>query len=123
MRKLLLIALLCSAGHAQEHLGTIVFPNSGKTEAQSAFLRGVLLLHNFAYPQAQKAFAEAQTIDPKFALAYWGEAMTYNHPLWNQVDIEAGRRVLAKLRPLAASATPRERGYIDAIEALYGAGD
>src|SRR6266550_3824620 len=123
MRKLLLIALLCSAAHAQEHLGTIVFLNSGKPAAQAAFLRGVLLLHNFAYPQAEKAFVEAQKIDPEFTLAYWGEAMTYNHPLWNQVDVEAGRRVLAKLRPLAASATPRERGYIDAVGALYGEGD
>jgi tetratricopeptide (TPR) repeat protein len=123
MRKLLLIVLLSSPIHAQEHLGTIVFPNSGKPEAQAAFLRGVLLLHNFAYPQAEKAFVEAQKIDPKFALAYWGQAMTYNHPLWNQVDVEAGRRVLQNLRPLAASATPRERGYFEAIEALYGPGD
>jgi len=123
MRKLLLIVLLCSSAHAQEHLGTIVFPNSGKPEAQAAFLRGVLLLHNFAYPQAETAFVEAQKIDPKFALAYWGESMTYNHPLWNQVDVEAGRRVLQDLRPLAASATPRERGYIEAVEALYGPGD
>ena len=35
--------------------GTIVFPNNGKPEAQEPFLRGVLLLHNFAYPQAQRA--------------------------------------------------------------------
>src|SRR5581483_10626599 len=122
MRKLLLIALLCSAAHAQEHLGTIVFPNSGSPEAQAAFLRGVLLLHNFAYPQAKEAFVEAQKIDPKFVLAYWGEAMTYNHPLWNQFDLEGGRRVLEKVRPLVASAMPRERGYIEAIEALYGEG-
>lgn len=120
MPVLLMIVLLATS---PEHLGTIVFPNSGKPAAQAAFLRGVLLLHNFAYPQAQKAFAEAREIDPKFALAYWGEAMTYNHPLWNQVDVEAGRGALKNLRPLAASATPRERGYIDAVEALYGAGD
>ena len=123
MRKFLLALLLCSAAQAQEHFGTIVFPNSGKSEAQPAFLRGVLLLHNFAYPQAERAFVEAQKIDPKFALAYWGEAMTYNHPIWHEVDVEAGRRVLQDLRPLASSVTPRERGYIDAIEALYSPGD
>jgi tetratricopeptide (TPR) repeat protein len=115
----LLLALLLAV--PPEHLGTIVFPNSGKPEAQSAFLRGVLLLHNFAYPQAKAAFVEAQQIDPKFALAYWGEAMTYNHPLWNQVDVDAGRQALKNVRQLAA--TPRERGYIDAVEALYGPGD
>jgi len=62
MRKFLLALLLCSAAQAQEHFGTIVFPNSGKSEAQPAFLRGVLLLHNFAYPQAERAFVEAQKI-------------------------------------------------------------
>src|SRR5713226_20539 len=123
MRKLLLALLLCTPVQAQEHLGAIVFPNSGKAEAQTAFLRGMLLLHNFAYPQAQRAFAEAEKIDPKFALAYWGEAMTYNHPIWNQADLEAGRRILQELRPLKASATSRERGYIEALEALYGEGD
>ncbi|HYS53906.1 MAG TPA: hypothetical protein VER58_09130 [Thermoanaerobaculia bacterium] len=105
----------------QEQLGTIVFANSGKPEAQAAFLRGVLLLHNFAYPQAKSAFVEAQKIDPNFALAYWGEAMTYNHPIWNQVDVDKGRGVLERVKSLNAS--PRERGYIEALEALYGEGD
>ena len=123
MRKFVLLLFLCTAAHAQQQLGTIVFPNSGKPEAQAAFLHGVLLLHNFAYPQAAEAFREAQKIDPKFAMAYWGEAMTYNHPLWNQYDGESGRRVLQELEGLKASATPREQGYIAAIEALYGAGD
>ena len=111
----LLLAFLLAV--PPDHLGTIVFPNSGKPEAQAAFLRGVLLLHNFAYPQAKEAFVEAQKIDPKFALAYWGEAMTYNHPLWNQIDVEAGRRALKNAGSLTM--TPRERGYVEAVEALY----
>jgi tetratricopeptide (TPR) repeat protein len=122
MHKLALIVLLCTAVQAQEQLGTIVFPNSGKPEAQAAFLRGVLLLHNFAYPQAERAFVEAEKIDPNFAMAYWGEAMTHNHPLWNQFDGEGGKRVLGQLTPLK-SVTARERGYIEAVEALYGGGD
>ncbi|PYQ49675.1 MAG: hypothetical protein DMF59_12890 [Acidobacteria bacterium] len=102
-------------------LGTIVFPNSGKPEAQDAFLRGVLLLHNFAYLQAKDAFVEAEKIDPKFVLAYWGEAMTHNHPIWNQVDVEKGRSVLDKVKTLQMTA--RERGYIEALQALYGEGE
>ena len=99
-------------------LGTILFPNSGKAEAQPAFLRGVLLLHNFAYPHAKEAFVEAQKIDPQFALAYWGEAMTYNHPLWNQIDVDKGRSAIDKATNLQM--TPRERGYVEAVRALYG---
>ena len=114
------IALLFVAAttHAEQRLGTIVFPNSGKAEAQAAFLRGVALLHNFAYPQAAKAFQEAEAIDPNFALAYWGEAMTHNHPLWYQYDKDGGRAALAKMTTKPADA--RERGYVDAVEALYG---
>jgi hypothetical protein len=103
---------------ADQRLGTIVFPNSGKPAAQAAFLRGVALLHNFAYPQAAAAFQEAEKSDPQFALAYWGEAMTHNHPLWYQYDKDGGRAALAKLKTRPADA--RERGYLDAVEALYG---
>ncbi|HET9370585.1 MAG TPA: tetratricopeptide repeat protein, partial [Vicinamibacterales bacterium] len=68
--------------HVVEGLGTLAFPNSGNAAAQEPFLRGVLLLHSFEYDAAAEAFREAQQADPNFALAYWGEAMTYNHPLW-----------------------------------------
>ena len=104
-----------------ESLGTIDFPNSGAPEAQEAFVRGVLLLHSFEYDDAKEAFLEAQAIDPEFDLAYWGEAMTYNHPLWRQQDREAANSVLAKLSDPAP--TPREQGYIDALVILYGDGD
>jgi len=98
-------------------LGTIVFPNNGKPEAQEPFLRGVLLLHNFAYPQAARAFEEAERIDPNFALAYWGEAMTYNHPIWYEVDLDRGRDAVK--RGQKAGGGP----WLDAVAALYGDGD
>ena len=31
-----------------------------------------------------RRFVEAQKADPGFAMAYWGEAMTYNHAVWQQ---------------------------------------
>src|SRR5262249_13864856 len=61
-------------------LGRIEFPNSGPRAAQAPFLRGVLLLHSFEYADAAEAFREAQARAPQFALAYWGEALTYCHP-------------------------------------------
>lgn len=121
MRWIALAFLVCAVASADEQLGTIVFPNTGKPEAQAAFLRGVLLLHNFAYPQAARAFVEAEQIDPNFALAYWGEAMTYNHPIWMEVSPEDGRRALKKTAALKT--TPRERAYLDALGALYGEGE
>ncbi len=108
-------------------LGSISFPNSGGAAAQAPFIRGVLLLHSFEYDTAAEAFRQAQTADPGFALAYWGEAMTYNHPLWQQQNREAALKALARLAPSAdarAAKAPndRERQYLGAVETLYGTG-
>ena len=82
-------------------LGVLSFPNSGSSDAQGPFIQGVLLLHSFEFEDAALAFREAQEIDPDFALAYWGEAMTYNHPLWRQQDGEAALATLARYAPTA----------------------
>ena len=109
------------------HLGTIDFPNSGTAAAQAPFIRGVLLLHSFEYGPAATAFQEAERLDPGFAMAYWGEAMTYTHPVWNQQDVNAGRATLQRLASTAAARrakapTAREQAYLDAVETLYGSG-
>lgn len=109
-------------------LGTISFPTTTQsTEAQDAFIQGMLLLHLFEYPFAQEHFLQAQELDPGFAMAYWGEAMTYNHPIWDQQDLQAGRQALFKLAATpeqrqAATPAAREQGLLAAIELLYGKG-
>lgn len=109
-------------------LGRAEFPNSGSPQAQESFLRGLLLLHSFEYDDAAEAFRQAQKIDPAFAMAYWGQAMTYNHPLWFQQDQKAAVDALNRLAPnpesrLAKTADEREKDYLRAVEILYGAGD
>ncbi|HEY7289120.1 MAG TPA: hypothetical protein VH583_04725 [Vicinamibacterales bacterium] len=108
-------------------LGKISFPNSGSAAAQPAFVRGVLLLHSFEYDDAIAAFREAQRIDPGFALAYWAEALSYDQPLWFNENIDKARAALARLAPTAAARqakapTAREKGYLDAVEKLFGDG-
>ena len=110
-------------------LGTATFPTSTQSaEAQQDFMRGLLLLHLFEYRDAAKSFVAAEQADPSFAMAYWGEAMTFNHPVWNQVNSAAGSAALTKY-----AATPearvarihdeRERDFMQAVEILYsGAG-
>ena len=110
-----------------EGLGTISFPSSGAPEAQKDFLRGVLLLHSFQYDDAKEAFQQAQALDPDFAMAYWGEAMTENHPLWGDQNLEEARAILSRLSDshegrLSTAQTEREKGYLRAIESLYGEG-
>jgi tetratricopeptide (TPR) repeat protein len=110
------------------NLGAISFPNSGAPAAQGAFLRGVAWLHSFGYEEAIDAFREAQKLDPSFTLAYWGEALSFNQPLWFQEEAEKGRAALRQLgttpaERLAKARTPREQGYLSAVEELWGAGD
>jgi len=122
--------LLCLRSSAQPptSLGRISFPNSGSPAAQPAFIRGVLLLHSFEYDDAIEAFRQAQKADPGFALAYWGEAMCYNQPLWYNENLDKARGSLARLAPardarLAKAPTEREKAYLDAVEILFGSGD
>ena len=58
-------------------VGEVSFPNSGAPAAQAPFLAGLAQLHNFEYASAADLFRKAQQIDPGFAMAHWGEAMTY----------------------------------------------
>jgi tetratricopeptide (TPR) repeat protein len=116
-----------AAAQAAPRLGTVEFPTSGPAAAQRQFLRGVLLLHSFEYGPAAAAFRQAQRLAPGFAMAYWGEAMTWTHPVWNEQNVDSARAVLARLAPAAdgrkaKAKTPRERGWLDAVEILYGDG-
>ncbi len=128
--------LLAQAGEADNPepvetgrvLGELSFPTMAESaEAQAAFIEGMLLLHLFEYPLAREEFQRAWALEPGFAMAAWGEAMTHNHPLWNSQDRTAGRLALLQLgdTPLARQdSTPaaREKLLIDAVETLYGDG-
>ena len=116
----LLLVFLALAPARAADLGRVDFPTSGKPEAQAHFLRGVAALHSFWYDEAADAFREAQKADPGFALAYWGEAMTHNHPIWSEKDGDAAKAVLARA-PKAP--TERETAWMSAVETLYEQGD
>ena len=99
-------------------LGRVEFPTSGLPAAQPHFLRGVAALHSFWYEEAMESFQTALRLDPGFAMAWWGVAMTYRRPFVPGTDVEAGRRALAQIRaPMALTA--RERAYVEALRAWY----
>src|SRR4051812_36528556 len=115
------------AAVAAAPLGEVAFANSGAAAAQGPFLRGLALLHNFEYDRAATEFRQAQAADPAFAMAWWGEAMTFNHPVWMEQDSKSAEAVLARLgatreERLSKAKTARERGYLEAVELLYGIG-
>src|SRR5688572_18456856 len=124
LRLTMLALLLVGSAPAAQELGMITFPTSGAPAAQPAFLDGVKALHSFEFDAAALAFQRAQKVDPGFALAFWGEAMSYNHPLWAQQDVEAAKRTLERLAPthdarLALAKLPKEKALLDAMEVLY----
>jgi len=124
------LTLLCVGAPAEaqfDSVGALDFPTSGSPEAQEHFLRGVAILHSFGWKQAIAEFRAAQRIEPDFAMAYWGESLCYNHPLFGEQDGESPRQVLARLAPtraarLAKAPTERERGFLEAVEILWGEG-
>ena len=90
----------CATAHSQaKQLGIITFPTSGSAAAQPSFIEGVKELHSFQFDEAALAFQKAEQIDPNFAMAYWGEAMSHNHPLWAEVDVDKAKGALEKLAP------------------------
>jgi tetratricopeptide (TPR) repeat protein len=119
--------VLAATPIAAQRLGTITFPTSAGPAAQDHFVRGVLFLHSFEYASAAEHFRAAQAAEPGFAMAYWGEAMTHTHPVWNEQDVSAARAVLDRLAAspaarLRKAPTKREQMYLDAVEVLYGEG-
>lgn len=124
---LALTACSTSSSAQADRLGTIDFPTSGAASAQPHFIRGVLYLHSFEYESAAAEFRKARAADSTFALAYWGEAMTHTHPVWNEQDLVAARGILQRLGNSASerkanAPTHREQMYLDAVEILYGDG-
>ena len=122
------LVLFTTSFSQEQQLGVIDFPNSGGEEVQPHILTGVLLLHSFEYEDAAEEFMKAQKADPYFALAYWGEAMTYNHPIWMQQDYERGAEVLKNLSELPVDSIKIdsagvEARLIQAVNILYGDGD
>ena len=124
------IALLAMTSPvSSQELGSITFPNSGNAAAQAPFLEGVKSLHSFQFDEAAVAFQRAQKADPSFAMAYWGEAMSHNHPLWAQQDTDAAKKILEKIATTsdarqAKAKLATEKAFLKAIDILYySAGD
>ncbi len=108
-------------GQPVAQLGHVDFPVSCNEAATAHFDRGIAQLHSFGYGQARRSFETASLADPGCAMAQWGIAMTYLHPLWTP----PGRSALASGSAAARRAaeigapTTREMAYVSAIGEYY----
>jgi len=109
------------------HLGEINLKVTGLEAAQSSFEEGMLLMHSFEYEDARTAFLTAQGKDPNMAMAFWGEAMTHNHALWQRQEKEDAVAALSKFgaspeERMEKVVTPLEKDLFQGAEILFGEG-
>jgi tetratricopeptide (TPR) repeat protein len=114
-------ALLAQHGHGSEGVGRAHMETSCVPAVQARFDRALALLHNFWYARALTQFQDIQRDDPECAIAYWGAAMTYNHPFWDAPSPADETAAWAHVQRglTAKSQNDRERMYLLATAALY----
>jgi tetratricopeptide (TPR) repeat protein len=95
------------------------------TAAQPQFTRGIALLHSFFYEEARRAFTSVAEQDSKCAMAQWGIAMTWWHPIWTPPtpdEMSAGKAAIDQALKIGGK-TDRERGFINALNVYYNTAD
>src|SRR5438874_9789492 len=105
--------------------GAVDFQVSCTPEVRSEFVRGVALLHSFFYEEARRIFTDVAAKDPTCAMAQWGIAMTWWHPIWTPPtpdEMSAGKAAAEKAMGTTAG-TERERGFIQALNVYYNSSD
>jgi len=106
-----------------QKLGVHTFPVTTKVPRAQLFInQGLNLAYGFNHAEAGRAFAEAARLDPKCAMAYWGQALVLGpniNAAMNGDDEPKAKALAEKAVALKANATARERAYIDAIAQRY----
>jgi hypothetical protein len=106
-----------------QNLGVHTFPVSTKVARARLFMnQGLNLAFGFNHAEAKRSFAEAARLDPKLAMAFWGQALVMgsniNAPMVPEAEPVAFE-LIQKAIALKPHATPRERAYIDALAKRY----
>ena len=103
--------------YLKEGMGQVDFAvTTDQPEAKAFVNQGVAQLHSFYCFEAERSFRQAAKIDPGCAMAYWGMAMA------NVNNEGRAKKFLKEARARDAKLTPREKLYLDALEALYTEG-
>ena len=105
-----------------EKLGTVSFETSCSPTVSADVNRAVALLHSFEFRTAIEGFNSGLAQDATCAIAHWGIALAYwGNPFAGVRSQSALQQGLAAVEKARATGTPtaRERGYIDAVAALF----
>ena len=103
-------------------VGDVNFPTTCTATASPLVERGVALMHNMMYTEAQFVFSMADDADPNCAMSYWGQAMAKIHPLWGDAlsaeDYAHGLELTRKAQAIEGI-SEREQNFLKTTEAFY----
>ena len=145
MKALVLLVALAGSAAAQEARAPTTPPAAAATDSialwdglgdhrhpittrsplsQRYFDQGLRFVYAFDHPDAIRSFRLAQRLDSTCAMCAWGEALALGPNINVPMDSASGVAAYAAIRravALAPRATTRERAYIEALAARYGA--
>ncbi len=91
-------------------------------EAQKYFDQGLTLSYAFNHAEAIRAFTQATALDPKCAMCFWGIAFAYGPNINAPITEDAAKQAwtaIEQARAVSATATEKERAFIDALAHRY----
>jgi tetratricopeptide (TPR) repeat protein len=106
---------------ADERLGSVDFPESCLPAVHAGFNRGIALLHDFWYDEAEPQFERIVKADPSCSMAHWGIAMSLFHQIWDRPNEAVMSRGWAEMQAAQAhpAKTGREREYVAAASDFF----
>src|SRR4051794_11909596 len=104
-------------------VGDIDHPVSTKNEmAQKFFNQGVSLIYAFNHLEAERAFVQAQQLDPNLAMAWWGQALALAPNINDPITPDRAGKAYAAIQTAnkKSQKAPRvEREYIQSLAKRY----
>lgn len=102
--------------------GSTMTITTRSARARRYFSQGLMMAYGFNHAGAVRSFREAERLDPRCALCWWGEAVALgpniNAPMADR-DGAAAFDAIDRAMALRAGASPVERGLIEATAPRY----
>lgn len=107
-----------------ENLGNHSYKVSTANDlAQRFFNQGLRLTYGFNHAEAHRSYMEAARLDPKLAMAFWGQAFVLgpniNDPLPDDERKGKSNEAIKRAIQLATNATAKEQDLIEALTHRY----
>jgi tetratricopeptide (TPR) repeat protein len=106
-----------------EGLGNYRFAiTTTQPDVQRWFDQGLMLAYGFNHDAAERSFLKATQLDPACAMCWWGAALVLGPHVNATMDPANNDKAwerLQKAKTLAPGTTPREQGFIRALESRY----